>query len=211
MAAPPAQRTSRDVLYLDLDKLQDPVWEPQPGESMVWFLRFAKYRDIGVTRSIQKAYEVDTGIKMKAHQPVRGWFECARRYLWADRALAWDLDNYMRARQVALDAKREILELSSTAVGVLRDAMSPETKMFYRLQAAIQVFDRAGIVPPPNQLEISGPNGGPVQVAQELTDEQLATIAAAGHTVAGKFRDVTPESNRLGSGDGVTSEETGSE
>jgi hypothetical protein len=72
-------------------------WEPQPGESSIWYTRFAEYLRLGPTRTMQRvrnnlcAQTGKTDYKCGGH-----WSRAAQTWRWRERARAWDADQCQR-------------------------------------------------------------------------------------------------------------------
>jgi len=75
---------------------QPQPWEQQPGEPNLWFSRFQLYLELGLTRTLQKAYrrcaaQRDRPSPSVAGHPNPHWCDAARRWQWRARAQVWDL------------------------------------------------------------------------------------------------------------------------
>jgi len=71
---------------------QSAPWEQQEGETDRWFLRFSRYRLLGVGRDISKAYlqECQEENKEASAQAPGSWYREAKDRNWSERASAWD-------------------------------------------------------------------------------------------------------------------------
>jgi hypothetical protein len=66
------------------------LWEQQPDESQEAYARFLIYRNLGVARSLNKAYQIVPGRTGK--EKANGqWHEDCVKYNWVARASAWDI------------------------------------------------------------------------------------------------------------------------
>ncbi len=85
-------------------------WERQPGETNENFARFRTYRDMGPTRSVNKAYRAYYNKPDVPADRIPSTFSTiASKWEWNERARAWDmendrlhlLENQMAARKMA--------------------------------------------------------------------------------------------------------------
>jgi hypothetical protein len=70
-------------------------WEQLEGESKQHYSWFLAYRNLGPTRTLDRAYQVTKG-----DQEVRApgpWATASSRYRWVERAAAWDVDTLSEA------------------------------------------------------------------------------------------------------------------
>lgn len=98
------------------------AWQRLPGEPALWFGRFVFYRELGVKRSLDKAYELarhSEGLKGVRAGP--NWYATADKWRWSQRAEAWD--DGERAKFLAgvearrVDAQRERLAFIERLLG----------------------------------------------------------------------------------------------
>jgi hypothetical protein len=68
-------------------------WEQLDTESNAAYARFLAYRNLGPTRSLDRAYQVTKG--KEALQAPGSWAKESERFSWVDRATAWDIDNLL--------------------------------------------------------------------------------------------------------------------
>lgn len=106
-------------------------WERQPDESSKAFAAFVVYRDLGPSKRSLDAVGrrlADAPVKRKrgAHGTILDW---SARYLWVNRASAWDAEQDRIGRQAQLDAIREMHRRHAEA------AVSLLTKALDRLKA----------------------------------------------------------------------------
>ena len=84
-------------------------WERLPNESAIAFSAFAIYRDLGVTRSIEKALAKDNENRakkgLKQSDRLSSFKDWSAKYDWPDRSLAYDDDTAAKALAKA-QAKR---------------------------------------------------------------------------------------------------------
>ncbi|GGZ23410.1 hypothetical protein GCM10010387_15710 [Streptomyces inusitatus] len=174
---------------ITLSTTLDP-WEQQPDETPRKHGQFVTYRDLGRTRTLQKAAE---GLQLHA-VTVR---KAAARYRWRDRVEAWDrhLDRLYEAgwveeRRKAAEADARIL---GAAVGKLAqrlgtlDAGSMSVGDFIRLLDVAMRHRRTLFGDPGATIAVTGVGGNPlaVQLAEfaQMPAEQrhvrLAQLAAS--------------------------------
>ena len=68
-------------------------WDQQPNEGNAAYSHFLAYRNLGPTRTLEKAYRA---IKRNDTLSVPGnWAKESERYQWVDRATAWDVDRLL--------------------------------------------------------------------------------------------------------------------
>jgi len=169
-------------------------WSRREDETSKSYRAFCIYRDLGVSRSIPKAWDVyqeESGLK--AGDPTGTFKNWCCDNDWVARAQAWDdHEDAMRllardmARQNARDkfveyAERLAIKLVDVALGA-DDAGRDQVK------AILEALDRAGItVPKELQVEHTGKGGGPIETDQvkrhEFTDETHLEIAKILHDV----------------------------
>ncbi|MFJ5037958.1 hypothetical protein [Streptomyces parvulus] len=166
------------------------AWEQQPDETPRRHGQFVTYRDLGRTRTLQKAAE---GLQLHA-VTVR---KAAARFRWRERAEAWDrhLDRLYEAgwveeRRKAAEADARIL---GAAIGKLAqrlgtlEAQKMTVGDFIRLLDVAMRHRRALFGDPGATIAITGPGGNPlaVQLAEfaQMPAEQrrvrLADLAEA--------------------------------
>ena len=67
----------------------NPPYERQPGEPLLWYRRFEQFRLMEPVRSIVGAFREEMGGDERKEAPGR-WYEEAKRWRWEERAAAWD-------------------------------------------------------------------------------------------------------------------------
>lgn len=91
-------------------------WERQPGEPSKAYHAFAHYRDMGVTRSIDKAYKqhcitcLHLGGEIVARRHSAGWMIWSQRWGWVDRTIAWDAETDRQVRTKVMKAQVDARE-----------------------------------------------------------------------------------------------------
>lgn len=90
-----SEQSSPGYRRRDGTPLIEPIWSRQPGETGKAYAAFLAYRDLGGTRTIEKAAGVigrhSTSSKWKVTGVITGW---SSRYAWILRSRAWD--NYLQ-------------------------------------------------------------------------------------------------------------------
>ena len=82
------------------------VWQRTLGEPTVWFGRFVLYRELGVKRSIDKAYALAREAEgLRGLRANSQWHITAERWRWASRAAAWD-DAQRKAFLASVETRR---------------------------------------------------------------------------------------------------------
>ena len=72
------------------------AWERQPGEPLMWFDRFDRFRLMGAGRKIEAVWRGDAG-RGNGSRPSSSWYEQLKRWNWWQRAQAWDA--YVRTEE----------------------------------------------------------------------------------------------------------------
>jgi hypothetical protein len=71
-------------------------WDQLDNESNAAYARFLAYRNLGPTRTIDKAYHAATrGNQRKSNTATSQWYNDSMSHQWSDRATAWDVDNLL--------------------------------------------------------------------------------------------------------------------
>lgn len=154
-------------------------WERITGESAPAFQAFAAYRDMGADRSLAKVAQ-QLG---KSTTLVERW---SARDFWVNRVAAWDeeQDRIWRAQMVA--SRREVgkrqLRIANAMQGRLVDALSrldvdtmTARDLGYWLQVTTQVQRDA--LGQGSRHEVTGADGGPVQVENLSPEQAKARLA----------------------------------
>jgi len=101
-------------------ELIDPVWEKQPGESVVAYAAFRAYRDLGEGRTIDKA--VDILIQKWGDIPMRDKRSELSKHSYKNRALHWSGERRWVERAAAYDAHLDGLLMGAREAGMKRMA-----------------------------------------------------------------------------------------
>lgn len=175
--------------------------ERLPGETTQAFEAFSIYRDMGAGRTSAKV-----GKQLgKSATLMEGW---SVRWNWVARAESWDAYVDREKRQQNLQA---ILDMNERHI---RLALMVQNKLVAGLQSlqgeglsardlstfmdmAIRV-ERLARGSATDRTEVSGTDGGPVVIrvrADDLSDDDLAAIAARGGLGDAKAPESTPETD----------------
>lgn len=79
-------------------------WDRIPGETVLEFTRFEKYRLLGPNRSIRGAFRVENPESKSI--PKSAWFRAADQNRWKERAEAWDLAE-IEADRIRFNAEKK--------------------------------------------------------------------------------------------------------
>lgn len=171
--------TSPDLTVYDYDSAE--AWELQPGESTRAYECFAVYRDLGPNRTRVAAAEQ---LKVSTAS-LKDWFS---RNAWEDRVRAYDLERD-RANRVRLESERLAMRLRHAGTAVflqkkvaerlaLMDPMEMTPKdAVYALDLASKL-ERISRGEDATKIEITGKDGGPIELAEALTtDDRIALMA----------------------------------
>jgi hypothetical protein len=170
----------------DLGSLRDEglaPWERQPGEPMLWFARFERYRLMGAGRSLLALYRWErSGMNGRgatgsggARTIPNAWRRAAERWRWRERAEAWDAHVLARERAEEEDIRRRARAAQLAALTELQERLRQALAEFdprqnppgWRDFAAVMravgdemraLFDEA----PRQRHELSGPGGEPL-------------------------------------------------
>lgn len=149
-----------------------PWWEKQPGETDKAYSKFIRYREMPVgERSFPKLAEIiNANLGTLRNQ--------ASAYRWDDRATAWDQEQ-ARLRRAKLEDQtirlaRLHLETALASTGVLArsvkaiaDSQEPlPPELMPRWANMIETLRRMALDAPDARIEVSGPGGEPIQIAE---------------------------------------------
>ena len=89
------------------------IWEQQEGEPNEAYARFLVYRNLGITRTLEKAYNSQYANNRKKSQSISGtWTGDATKWNWSERASAWDIDTLTEVVQRVVAKYINALDLS---------------------------------------------------------------------------------------------------
>lgn len=117
-------------------KKRTETWLRAESEGHIPYEAFEKYRDMGPSRSVDKAYRnfmVQKGKRSEEEVTSLSasgrWWEWYKRFNWGERAQAWDAHNeYMRA----IEQEEARKEMATRHAGI---AMMAQNKIIQRLQS----------------------------------------------------------------------------
>ena len=154
-------------------------WEQQPNESMPAFQAFTIYRDAGLTRTIAKVAK-----ECKKTPSLLGRW--SRVNSWTLRSSAWDREmdrdwlleqRVMRRRASKRNATTAALAMQKVGAKLLEMTTKDlDAQSVARLMEAASKLERLALGESTENVSVSGPGGGPVQVdVGVLTDEERRT------------------------------------
>lgn len=91
-----------------MPRYDEQLWDRMPDEGSAAYAAFCAYRDLGVGRSLERAYRATKG-QDKGHVSGR-WTLWAKAYNWRDRAEAYDVHMERQARREKEAAHLKALE-----------------------------------------------------------------------------------------------------
>lgn len=102
------------------------IWDQQPDESNAAYARFLAYRNLGPSRSLERAYQATKG---NAGQPAPGqWTRDSERFNWVERATAWDVALLLQQGEVAATAYvAAVKKHAFNVLDALESGIKPET------------------------------------------------------------------------------------
>ncbi len=97
-----------------------PIWEQQPGESLMWYKRFTRFRLMEPVRKIALVFQAEEREKAEKAEsrgkarklrtePPGSWYEAARDFQWEKRAAAWDAHQAKVQERLIEEEKGKIL------------------------------------------------------------------------------------------------------
>lgn len=139
-------------------------WDRQPGETATAYERFVVYLRLGENRSL-RAVATKLG---KGESYVRQLEKWSSKYEWVRRVEAHDvaeLEESIAKRRLMIEGGRQrLLEAKDEAIEVLLEVASdPDAAPTARVSAAREILDRGGLTAT-KKVELSGPQGGAIQV-----------------------------------------------
>lgn len=152
-----------------------PLWERQFGESIKAFQAFATYRDLGDGRSLRLVSQ-QVG---KSKALMDRW---SSRWRWVERVKAWEHHRDAEGRKAELKAikdmrarhAQEAVALQTKALERLKvldaSALTPNDVLRFFVEAAKLERVARGQPETITQQEVTGKNGGPVEVKAQVRD-----------------------------------------
>jgi hypothetical protein len=95
-----------------------PIWARQPGEPLLWFRRFERFRLMEPTRSIVAVFREEHAEENRGkprREATGDWYEMAKLWQWNERAAAWDAVQTAHLEQI-IESERERVLLEGYAV-----------------------------------------------------------------------------------------------
>lgn len=133
-------------------------WEQRTGETDAAYARFLIYRDLGTTRSLDRAYTAHRGAgKCKKPQPASGqWTNDAAAFKWSERAEAWDVWRLQQVSDAAQVAMTELVcALARRGVRLAQDESKPSS---YR--GALEIVRELAFLVPKKTIIEDGATAG---------------------------------------------------
>lgn len=98
------------------------AWEQREGEPNEAYARFLVYRNLGVTRTLDRAYRAFVGNRRKSSERSGTWQENATRFNWSERASDWDIDYLVSSgRDAAIAFVNALEKLAVKSLSALED------------------------------------------------------------------------------------------
>lgn len=155
-------------------------WERQPTETAVAYSNFSVYRDLGPARSLRKAAS-ELGKSRKTLD------EQSAVHRWVARAEAWDRAQEIERRALQRQAAIESAERHSAVanamlgkvisrLGQLDVATLSPRDLAHWVEVAVKVQRLA--LGEPERYEVTGKDGGPIEVAHLSDEERKERLAA---------------------------------
>jgi hypothetical protein len=149
-------------------------WERRQNETPTAYQCFLAHRDHKGRRSIKIAAEL-CGAN---YGTARNW---AVTHEWAARVAAWDArearDIESAMEKVRTKSRGILLDNADMAAEVILGMIAdPTTKQSVRLNACVRVLELVGLTVP-KRVELSGPDGGDVEVTHRAAASKATTEA----------------------------------
>lgn len=104
------------------------LWERRANEPVLWYERFVAYRDLGVSRSLDKAYRVIAAAQgLNGERAGQAWRAAAVDYAWQERATAWD--DWVRSEAERIEGGRRF-EASQKRRGIIDSLLGAVVNTF---------------------------------------------------------------------------------
>lgn len=117
---------------------EDEPWEQQADEPELWYQRFVGFREMGVGRSVRRAYQLSckgAGGQGEPRQPPNSWRKAARQFDWVERAAAWDRKQTAETVERFERLAGQATERAERAMEVLTSLLEAESETQRRLAA----------------------------------------------------------------------------
>jgi hypothetical protein len=118
-------------------------WEQLDNESNAAYVRFLSYRNLGPTRTIDKAYQAATREnKRKSDTATSQWYNDSMSHQWNDRATAWDVDNLLGQGERAATLYMGIVERYVERLYTYLDQQSVKPDGFDSVTKSIELLHK---------------------------------------------------------------------
>jgi hypothetical protein len=118
-------------------------WDQLDNESNAAYARFLAYRNLGPTRTIDKAYVSHTHEnRRKSETPTGQWYDDSAKYEWRDRATAWDIDNLLGQGERAATLYMGVVEKYIERLYSFLDQTSVEPDDFDSVTKSIELLHK---------------------------------------------------------------------
>jgi hypothetical protein len=119
------------------------LWEQLDNESNAAYARFLAYRNLGPTRTIDKAYQAATREnKRKSNTATSQWYNDSMSHHWNDRATAWDIDNLLGQGERAATLYMGIVEKYVERLYTFLDEQSVNPDDFDSVTKSIELLHK---------------------------------------------------------------------
>ena len=152
-----------------------PAWEPMPGESNLWYDRFARFLAQGATRSVRAVYQEEKGNEHSKSVPA-SWTEASHRYDWPRRAQAYDAFQRRRifSSGNAQDTERikkldALAERMHARLESSLDTLEVNEKFIAQYLAVLDLLAKHTGGYAPQRHELTGKDGGKIEIEEEQT------------------------------------------
>lgn len=104
-------------------------WDRMDDESSAAYARFLVYRNLGPSRSVDKAYKSIAPKRVKSRRASGQWDSDSAQYNWEERAHAWDIENLTEVGQRVVVKFVDVLELAAQQLleSILSGRIKPKT------------------------------------------------------------------------------------
>jgi hypothetical protein len=189
-----------------------PPWERYEQEPVRAYAAFCCYRDLGATRSLDEVTRKLYPVRQEAKRALVGRIgEWSTRWSWVERARAWDDEMDRHNRESQMDMVREMNRrhvgeakaLQAKALEALKklnaETMTAPEVLRFIVEAAKLERVAVGVPDEVQQVQHTGPGGGPVAVSVEAPPdlnavaEILMVLSNAGVVPAGLAEQVLEE------------------
>lgn len=165
------------------------AWTPEPGESPKAYQAFAIYRDLGPSRSIDRAYEVYSGQQGSKKRASGRFTKWSTDHDWVERAREFDMrDEEIRREAVELHALNRAADRAKRMEALREENLSNEEraarveKKF--IERAEKLIDELPLIRQVTVREASPEDGKPAIYQIEPATKNAVLDAARLHKIA---------------------------